>query len=72
MDIRKINGRRIEAAKLAACAAIGAAGGGLMIRNAQGSDGIAIGILAGLAFYGVYRLAARFMGRPAASGSDRP
>lgn len=72
MDIRKINGRRVEAAKLAACAAIGAAGGGLMFRNAQGGDGIAIGILAGLAFYGVYRLATLLTSRPAASGSDRP
>jgi hypothetical protein len=72
MDIRKISGRRVEAAKLAACAALGAVGGWLMIRNAQGSDGIAIGILTGLAFYGVYRLAMRVFSRPAASGSDRP
>jgi hypothetical protein len=72
MDIRKISGRRIEAAKLAACAAIGAVGGGLMIRNAEGSNGIAIGILAGLLFYGVYRLVMRRFSRPAALGSDRP
>ncbi len=64
MDIRKISGRRVEAAKLAACAAIGAILGGLILRQAPGSDGIAIGILAGLAFYGVYRLASRYLGRP--------
>jgi hypothetical protein len=61
MDIRKISGRRVEAAKLAACAVVGGAFGGLILRNAQGSDGIAIGILAGLAFYGVYRLASRYL-----------
>jgi len=72
MDIRKISGRRVEAAKLAACAAIGAVGGWLMIRNLEGSNGIAIGILTGLAFYGLYRLTMQIMGRRAASGSDRP
>ena len=61
MDIRKINGRRIEAAKLAACAAIGAVLGALLLRNLPGSDGVAIGILSGLAFYGVFRLALRVM-----------
>jgi hypothetical protein len=63
MDIRKINGRRIEAAKLAACAAIGALLGGLLLRSLPGSDGVAIGILSGLAFYGVFRLALRVMAR---------
>jgi len=61
MDIRKKHGRRIEAAKLAGCAAIGALLGGLTLRSLPGSDGIAIGILSGLALYGVYRIALRVM-----------
>jgi hypothetical protein len=64
MDMRKISGRRVEAAKLAACAGIGAVAGWVFLKQAPGTDGIAMGILAGLAFYGIYRLAMRFMARP--------
>jgi hypothetical protein len=64
MDMRKIGGRRVEAAKLAACAGIGAIGGWIFLKQAPGTDGIAMGILSGLALYGIYRLAMRFMDRP--------
>jgi len=64
MDIVKVGGRRIEAAKLAACAVLGGAIGSLFLRHAPGTDAIAYGVLTGLLFYGLYRLASGWSARP--------